>query len=76
AHNVGITKTALHKIIQDTGITYKRLRRAAAERGDERRAEWKAEINAHYVASQIIVVDETSKDDRTIYRHYGRAPSG
>ncbi|KAJ3846586.1 hypothetical protein EV368DRAFT_17542, partial [Lentinula lateritia] len=32
AHNVGITKTALHKIIQDTGITYKRLRRAAAER--------------------------------------------
>ncbi|KAJ3915645.1 hypothetical protein F5877DRAFT_2646, partial [Lentinula edodes] len=22
------------------------------------------------------VVDKTSKDDRTIYRHYGRAPSG
>ncbi|KAJ3810827.1 hypothetical protein F5876DRAFT_22107, partial [Lentinula aff. lateritia] len=22
------------------------------------------------------VVDETSKDDRTIYRHYGCAPSG
>ncbi|KAH7871051.1 uncharacterized protein C8R40DRAFT_1007066, partial [Lentinula edodes] len=22
------------------------------------------------------VVDETSKDERTIYRHYGRAPAG
>lgn len=27
-------------------------------------------------ASMVITVDESSKDDRTIFRRYGRAPSG
>jgi hypothetical protein len=35
-----------------------------------------AEVNANFIASQMIFIDESSKDDRTIYRHYGRAPSG
>ncbi|KAJ3831008.1 hypothetical protein F5878DRAFT_549987 [Lentinula raphanica] len=35
-----------------------------------------AQVTTHYVASQLVFVDETSKDDRTIYRHYGRAVSG
>ena len=34
------------------------------------------DMNAHYTAPQLVFVDETSKDDRTIYRHYGRAPAG
>ena len=33
--------------------------------------EWKQDINAHFTTSQMIFVDETSKDDQTIYWHYG-----
>ncbi|KAJ4492104.1 hypothetical protein C8J55DRAFT_540620 [Lentinula edodes] len=58
-HDVGISKSSLCQIIQDAGLTYKRLRKAATERDDVLRAEWMADISAHYVAQQIIVVDET-----------------
>ena len=33
-------------------------------------------MRMHHIARQLVMVDETSKDDRTIYRHYGRAPAG
>ena len=75
-YEVHISKAALHQNIRDAGITYKLLRRAAAERNEDLREEWKQEVNAHYTASQMIFVDETSKDDRTIYRHYGRSVAG
>ena len=32
--------------------------------------------NAHFTASQMVFVDETSKDERTVYRHYGRSVIG
>lgn len=75
-HEVHISKAALHLNICDAGISYKLLRRAAAERDEDFRQEWKQDVNAHYTASQMVFVDETSKDDRTIYRHYGRSVVG
>jgi transposase len=75
-HDVKLSKTALFENIRDAGITYKLLRKAAAERDDDARAEWMDEMNTHFVSQQLVFVDETSKDDRTIYRHYGRAPAG
>ena len=33
-------------------------------------------MREHLVAEQVITVDESSKDDRTIFRHFGRAPRG
>jgi transposase len=76
AHEVHISRSALHLNIRDAGITFKLLRKAAAERDEDLRQEWKQDVNAHFVASQMIFVDETSKDDRTIYRHYGRSVAG
>jgi hypothetical protein len=76
AYNTGISRTTLHDNICDCGLTYKLLRKAAAERDDDRREERMTNMRMHYVASQLVMVDETSKDDRTIYRHYGRAPTG
>ncbi|KAL4258543.1 Transposase IS630-like protein [Pleurotus pulmonarius] len=72
----GLSRSGIAKILADCGMTYKLLHKAAAERNDEARAEWKAKVNAHYVAEQIVVVDESSKDERTLYRRYGRAPVG
>ena len=74
-HDVGISITALHENIQDLGITYKVLHKAAVERDEEARTHWKEEMRANWVARQVVVVDETSKDDRTLARFYGRAPS-
>jgi transposase len=76
AFEVHISRAALHLNIRDAGISFKLLRRAAAERDEDLRQEWKNEVNAHFMASQMVFVDETSKDDRTIYRHYGRSVVG
>ena len=76
AYEVGISKSTLFRNIRDAGVSYKLLRKAASERDEDARQEWKDDINMHFAASQMIFVDETSKDDRTIYRHYGRAISG
>ena len=76
AYDTGISRTTLHDNIRDCGLTYKLLRKAAAERDDDRREEWMENMRMHHIARQLVMVDETSKDDRTIYRHYGRAPAG
>jgi hypothetical protein len=34
------------------------------------------EMNTHHTAQQLVFVDETSKDDWTVYQHYGQAPAG
>ena len=75
-HDVGISKTTLHENIRDCGMTYKVLHKAAAERDEEARVQWKADMQANWVAKQCIMVDETSKDDQTLARIYGRAPKG
>ena len=75
-HEVNISRPTLHENIRDAGLSYKLLRRAAGERDEDYRQEWRQGVNDHYIASQMVFVDETSKDDRTIYRHYGRAVTG
>jgi hypothetical protein len=76
AFEVHISRAALHQNICNAGITFKLLRRAAAERDEDLRQEWKLEVNAHFMASQMVFIDETSKDERTIYQHYGRSIAG
>ena len=57
-------------------MTHKALQIAAAERDEVARTAWRAAIQENLVAQQCITIDESSKDDRTIYRHYGRAIRG
>src|SRR5882757_6362815 len=75
-HDQPISTAALHDNLKDLGLTYKRLKRIAAERDDGYRAEWLHNITANYTANQLVFLDESSKDDRTILRRYGRATSG
>lgn len=75
-HDLLISISALQVNIADAGITYKLLRRAAAERDDAERGAWRAYMTANFHSSQLVFIDESSKDERTIYCHYGRAPSG
>lgn len=76
AHNVGISVSGIQNNLYDAGLTLKVMTKAAAERDEGRRQEYMAYARDNWVADQLVFVDETSKDDRTIYRHYGRSLSG
>ena len=52
------------------------MKRVAAEREDEYRSDWLHNITANYSADQLVFLDESSKDDRTILRRYGWALRG
>src|SRR5258708_27494039 len=76
SYEVHVSKTTLHENIHDAGISFKLLRKATAEHDEDQRLEWKEDVNTHFIASQIVFVDKTSKDNQTIYCHYGRAMVG
>ena len=75
-HDTRISISALHNNLQDLTLTWKVMRRAAAERDDAHRAEWILNVTTNYRPEQILFLDESSKDNRTLIRKYGRAPSG
>ena len=76
AHDIGIGKTALNDHLHDIGLSYKRLHKIAAERDQVAWEAFHQHARENWVASQLVFVDETSADDRTIYRHYGRSVIG
>ncbi|KAH8106553.1 hypothetical protein DFH11DRAFT_1462219, partial [Phellopilus nigrolimitatus] len=76
SHDVGISRSALDENLRDAGITHKLLRKAASERDEEAREAFSQYARDNWVAEQLVFVDETSKDERTIYRHYGRSVLG
>ena len=73
---VGISKSSLARLIEDVGFSYKSLHNAAVERDEDEREEFRAWAQETLVPEMIVAVDESSKDDRTIYRRCGRSPSG
>lgn len=75
-HDVQISTTALHDNLRDLGLSRKVMRRAATERDDQLRAQWMYDFLSTYTAEQMVVLDESSKDDRTLIRKYGRSTSG
>lgn len=74
--NVLISCSAISRYIKDAGLTYKRLKMRAAERDEEEAEAWMIGANNEFVAEQLVSVDETSKDGRTMWRRYGYAPVG
>lgn len=76
SQDIGLSKSAIRRIIHDLGYTYKALKKAAAERDDDYRQEWMANMKSKFVASQYVFVDESSKDDRTIFRRWGWSVKG
>ena len=75
-HDTAISCSALHYIIPDAGLTFKMLHKAASERDEVAWEEFRTYIQEHLVVEQVIAADESSKDDCTIFRRFGRAPHG
>lgn len=76
AQEIDLAESSIHRILKDLGFTYKYLRKVAKERDEDARQEFMERMNNHYVAEQLVFVDESSKDDRTIFRKFGWAPKG
>jgi len=75
-HDQPISLTALHDNLTELGLTRKIMRRAAVERDDALRAAWLEDTLLRFTANEVVCLDESSKDGRTIFRKYGRAVRG
>ena len=75
-HDQPISTTALYDNLKDLGLTYKCLKRIAAEQDDAYCADWLHNMTSNYTADQLVFLDESSKDDRAILRRYGWAIKG
>ncbi|KAJ7247434.1 hypothetical protein B0H12DRAFT_1176342 [Mycena haematopus] len=52
--DASISRTALHTLINDAGLTYKILRRAASERDEEAREEWRQLIRTTFIDADFV----------------------
>jgi transposase len=78
-HDIAISVSALHLALKNAGLTRKLLHKIAIERDEELRAQWRdiqASDDFLHDGSQFVCVDETSKNELTYARKYGRAYSG
>jgi transposase len=62
-----ISPQRIHQILRDVGFTFKILRKQAAECNEDWRAEFRLWSRENLTVSQIIAIDESSKDDRTLF---------
>ena len=77
-HDITISRSTLHKNLQDAGLTRKLLHKIARECDQEMRAEYMDVIRdcTGGWGVELVFIDEFSKNDHDTAQHYGRAPSG
>ena len=71
-----ISRSALAELIRDAGFSYKMLHKAAAERDEAERVEFRDWAHNYVTADMVVTADESSKNDRTIFRRWGRSMRG
>ncbi|KAG1837957.1 hypothetical protein C8R48DRAFT_550088, partial [Suillus tomentosus] len=67
---ISIHFTTVFNELERAGMSRKKLKRIASERNEELRAAFVARMS-QYDATEIGFIDEVSKDERTLGRHYG-----
>lgn len=77
-HDIVISVSALQKTLEQEGLSRKLLQKIATERDKEKCAAWKDSIHDDFQdkASYFVTVDETSKNEHTLDRTYGRSMVG
>lgn len=69
---IHISLSTIHRTFEREGISYKRIAKNAAERDPWARADFVRRVGL-YPIEYLVFVDETSKDERTYFRNYGRS---
>ena len=64
----------LWRSLQFCGITRKKIQKAAEERSEALRGFYLYNIGMNYTSEQLIFINETAKDERTLIRLYGYSP--
>lgn len=72
---ISVHYSLIHRELERMGMSYKKLKKIATERNEGLRADFMARM-AQYDPHHLGFIDETSKDERTLSRRYGRAKSG
>lgn len=77
-HDIVIPTSTLARNLAEISLTHKVLHKLASERDEEHRGEFRELVHHNFQGDgcEFVFVDETSKDERTWARHYGRAMSG
>jgi len=77
-HDIAISKSALQKNLEEAGLTRKLLHKIAQERDEQVRQEYWDVINGELGGNSdlLVMADETSKNDLTLARRFGRALAG
>ena len=75
-HDIPMSTTALHNNLRDLGLTQKSMCWRATECDHALHTAWLHDILSTYTAEQMVVVNETSKDGKTLIRKYGHAMRG
>ena len=77
-HDIVISTSTLSRNLLEAGLTRKMLHKIAVERDENLRQEWRESIRTNFSGDgmEFVCVDETSKNDLTYARHFGRAQAG
>ena len=79
-HDIPISISALQATLDRAGLTRKILQKIASERNEASRAAFRACLrdpdNFSGTAMEFVTIDESSKDERSLARCYGRSPVG
>jgi transposase len=75
-HDQPISRSALHRNLQDLALTRKKLCWVAAKHDEEFRSEWLDNILTNYSADQLVFLDKSSKDDHVLLCQYGWSTTG
>jgi hypothetical protein len=71
-----VSRSTLSRNIRELGFTHQKLRLRAIQRDEEEILAWKVDTAQMYTADQLISIDESSKDGRTLYRKHGWGMKG
>ena len=73
-----MSTSTISRNLKEAGLTRKLLHKLAAERDEVLRDDWKESLRTDFQGdgSEFVCVDETSKNEHTYARHFGRAMSG
>jgi transposase len=72
---ISVNYVTIHRELERAGVSCKKLKRIAKERNEGRRADFIGRM-AQYSPEELGFLDETSKDERTVGRRYGRCMKG
>ena len=72
---ISVHYTTIHRALQQTQISRKKLQKIAAEQNKGAHADFMLWMS-QYAPDELGFIDETSKDERTIGRRYGRSKKG